>query len=63
MSELGKLNGNLESRMDGLKAATEDQEARLRKIENLKWWLLGAIAVITFLAQFANSMDIPAFIG
>lgn len=63
MSELGKLNGNLESRMDGLKAATEDQEARLRKVENLKWWLLGAIAVITFLAQFANGMDISAFIG
>lgn len=63
MAELGKLNGNLESRMDSLKAATEDQEARLRKVENLKWWLLGAIAVITFLAQFANGVDISAFIG
>jgi len=60
MTELGKLNGNLESRMVDLKSATEDQEARLRKIENIKWWLLGAIAVITFLAQ---SIDITAIIG
>ena len=60
MTELGKLNGNLESRMVDLKSATEDQEARLRKIENLKWWLLGAIAVITATTQM---IDTTAIIG
>lgn len=63
MSELGKLNGNLESRMDDLKSAAEDQEARLRKIENLKWWLLGATGVIMFLLQFADNINLAAFIS
>lgn len=27
-----------------------DQEKRLRNIENLKWWLLGAVAVASFIA-------------
>lgn len=63
MTELGKLNGNLESRMDALKSATEDQEDRLRKIENLKWWLLGAVAAVTFLAQFFSKMDLTSIIS
>jgi hypothetical protein len=63
MTQLGKLNGNLESRMDDLKSAAEDQEARLRKIENLKWWLLGATGVIMFLLQFADNINLAAFIS
>ena len=63
MTELGKLNGNLESRMDALKIASEDQESRLRKIENMKWWLLGAAAAVTFVAQLLIKMDIPSLIS
>jgi DNA repair exonuclease SbcCD ATPase subunit len=63
MTELGKLNGNLESRMDALKTASEDQESRLRKIENMKWWLLGAAAAVTFVAQLLIKMDIPSLIS
>ena len=63
MTELGKLNGNLESRMDALKNASEDQEFRLRKIENMKWWLLGAAAAVTFVAQLLIKMDIPSLIS
>lgn len=63
MTELSKLNGNLESRMDALKTASEDQESRLRKIENMKWWLLGAAAAVTFVAQLLIKMDIPSLIS
>jgi len=63
MAELSKLNGNLESRMDDLKSSTEDQENRLRKIENLKWWLIGAAAGLTFVINMLIKMDIPALIS
>lgn len=63
MAELGKLNGNLEARMDDLKHSTEDQENRLRRIENLKWWLLGAAAAMTFLINILAKMDIMPFIS
>lgn len=63
MDELGKLNGNLEARMDDLKRSTEDQEGRLRKIENLKWWLIGAAAGLTFVINMLIKMDIPALIS
>lgn len=63
MTQLGKLNGNLEARMIDLKSAAEDQESRLRKIENLKWWLLGATGVIMFLLQIADNTNLAAFIS
>lgn len=63
MAHLDKLHGNLESRMIGLKSAADDQETRLREIERLKWWLIGAIGVITFLSQFANNINLGAFIS
>jgi hypothetical protein len=63
MDELGKLNGNLEARMDDLKRSTEDQETRLRKIENLKWWLIGAAAGLTFVINMIIKMDIPSIIS
>lgn len=63
MEELGKLNGNLEARMDDLKRSTEDQENRLRKIENLKWWLIGAAAGLTFVINMIIKMDIPSIIS
>ena len=49
--------------MIGLKSAADDQETRLREIERLKWWLIGAIGVITFLSQFANNINLGAFIS
>jgi len=36
----------------------DNQEVRIRGIENLKWWLIGAIAVATFVVQF---LDISLF--
>lgn len=63
MSELAKLNGNLESRMDDLKTSTEDQESRIRKIENAKWWLIGAAAGLTFVINMLIKMDVASFIS
>ena len=63
MTELAKLNGNLESRMIALKESTEDQEGRLRKIENLKWWLIGVAAGLTFMINMASKMDLLSFIS
>lgn len=63
MAELAKLNGNLESRMDDLKASTEDQESRIRKIENAKWWLIGAAAGLTFVINMLIKMDVTSFIS
>jgi hypothetical protein len=37
-----------------------DQETRLRSIENLKWWLLGAIAIGSFVA---HNFDLSAIMG
>lgn len=63
MSALSKLNGNLELRMDELKAATEDQESRLRGIENGKWWLIGVAATVAFLLTMASEFDLMSFIS
>lgn len=63
MTELGKLNGNLETRMDDLKRSTEDQEDRLRKIENMKWWLIGAAAGLTFVINVLIKVDLTSFIS
>jgi len=63
MAELAKLNGNLETRMDDLKRNTEDQETRIRKIENAKWWLIGAAAGLTFVINMLIKMDISSFIS
>ncbi len=37
-----------------------DQEKRLRNIENLKWWLLGAIAIASFVA---HNLDFSMLMG
>ena len=63
MTELGKLNGNLEARMDDLKRSTEDQEDRLRRIENMKWWLIGAAAGLTFVINVLIKVDLTSFIS
>ena len=63
MTELAKLNGNLEKRMTDMADTLEDQEYRLRKIENIKWWLLGAAAAVTFVVQLLIKMDIPSLIS
>ena len=63
MTELGKLNGNLEARMDDLKRSTEDQEDRLRRIENMKWWLIGAAAGLTFVINVLIKVDLSSFIS
>jgi chromosome segregation ATPase len=41
-----------------LNEKVDGQEERIRNIENLKWWLIGAIAVITFIVQF---LDVSMF--
>lgn len=63
MTELAKLNGNLESRMDDLKRSTQDQEDRLRNIEKAKWWLIGAAAGLTFVINILIKMDFTSFIS
>jgi len=30
------------------------QEQQIRSLENLKWWLLGAFAIITFILNYAD---------
>lgn len=57
MEALSKLNGNLEIRMDELKAATEDQESRLQGFEKAKWWLIGVAATVTFMINMAADFD------
>lgn len=63
MDELGKLNGNLEKRMIDMADKIENQDVRIRTMENLKWWLLGAIAVITLVGQMAVKMDLLSFVN
>jgi hypothetical protein len=63
MDALSKLNGNLDLRMNELKAATEDQESRLRGIENGKWWILGMAATVAFVLTMASEFDLMSFIG
>lgn len=63
MHELGKLNGNLEKRMNEMVESIEDQEERLRGLENVKWWLLGASAVIATLVTLMTSVDILSIIS
>lgn len=63
MAELGKLNGNLEKRIIDMSDKIEDQDGRIRSIENLKWWLLGAVAAVTFLVQFLSKMDLTSIIS
>lgn len=61
MEELGKLNGNLEKRMIDMADKIEDQDGRIRSMENLKWWLLGAVATATFLVQVVTDVDLASF--
>lgn len=63
MEELDKLNGNLERRITKIETKIETQNERLRMVENLKWWALGAIAVIVFFAQFVKIIDISGLFG
>ncbi len=63
MEALSKLNGNLDLRMNELKAASDDQESRLRGIENTKWWILGVAAMGAFLIAIAAEFDLSAFFG
>jgi exonuclease VII large subunit len=63
MTELAKLNGNLDRRMNDMEEEISGQEDRLRALENLKWWLLGAAAVIGIFVPILNSLDLSAFIG
>jgi ATP/ADP translocase len=30
------------------------QEQQIRSLENLKWWMLGAFAIITFILNYAD---------
>lgn len=50
--------GRIEALLDELKGTTnkriEDHEARIGKLENLKYWVLGAAAVIGTLVSFAK---------
>jgi uncharacterized protein (DUF3084 family) len=61
MCELAKLNGNLEKRMIKMSENIEEQDDRLRKLENLKWWFMGVVAVLTFIFQFSPDINILSF--
>lgn len=63
MEQLGKLNGNLEKKMNSMSEDISNQEERLRGLENIKWWLLGASAVIATLITFMSSVDILSLIS
>ena len=63
MQELSKLNGHLDKRMNDIEKKIGVQDKRVRKIENLKWWALGAIAVIVFLVQLMVDIDLSALFG
>jgi hypothetical protein len=43
--ELGEFLGRMDEKLDILIAAKDDHSKRLRSLERVRWWALGAIAV------------------